>query len=98
MDGLTVILGTTLQRIVNHSEIRIATPQGDVLLISEGDIISNEVVDASGELRRYTISSNSVVKIETTGASLKGIDATAGTILKWLDDGGTISKSRDDNK
>lgn len=74
----------------------VTTPQGETLRLSSGDILRSENADASGNLKRYIISASAVVAIEVEGRSLSGLDAAKGTILKWVDDGGTISKSRDD--
>lgn len=91
----TVILGTSsLEK--SGDTIRVTTPHGDVLLIQRSDIEAEDAAEAAGNLKRYTLVKGAKVLIEVTGESLLGADVLRGTITKWLDDGGTISKSRDD--
>ncbi|WP_165225915.1 hypothetical protein [Affinirhizobium pseudoryzae] len=96
MGPLTVILGSLLKGEEKSGIVRIVTPKGDVLCFNESDVVTSSSVDASGELRRYAIPADANVTIEVTGAALRGLDVTVDSVLKWVDDGGTISKSRDD--
>lgn len=96
MGPLTVILGSALKSAEKKGVIRLVTPKGDVISFQEEDVVSSSSVDASGELRRYAIPADATVTIEVTGAALRGLDVTIDSVLKWVDDGGTISKSRDD--
>lgn len=75
----------------------ITTPHGDMLRVSSADIMRTDDADASESIKRYIISPTARVSIEVDGRQLTGVDAHDGTILKWVDDGGTISKSRDDD-
>ena len=77
-------------------DLHITTPHGDTLRVRSSDILRSDDADTSGKIRRYIISPDAQVSIEVEGRQLTGLDALNGTILKWLDDGSTISKSRDD--
>jgi hypothetical protein len=96
MGPLVVLLGNPIKSDSAKGIIRLVTPKGDVLTIKEADVVSTSSVDAGGELKRYAIGADAVVTAEFSGASLRGLDVSIDSILKWVDDGGTISKSRDD--
>ncbi|WP_124608906.1 hypothetical protein [Burkholderia seminalis] len=96
MGPLTVLLGSPLDTEKKSGIIRIVTPKGDVISIQAKDVISSSNADAGGDLKRYAIPGDAIVTIEVTGSVLRGLDATTDTVMKWVDDGGTISKSRDD--
>lgn len=96
MGPLTVIIGSVVTKDKQKGVIRLVTPRGDVISIKESDIVSGSSIDAGGDLKRFAIGSDAVVTVEFSGHALRGFDFVSDTITKYQDDGGTISKSRDD--
>src|SRR4051812_23356458 len=73
---------------------------GMTISVSKAGIHKLAVADtAKNPLSRVFLEPDAEVAIFMKAKDMMGGDAgTAGTILKWLDDGGTISKSRDDSQ
>lgn len=75
---------------------RIVTPKMEALTVRSSDIESEEDVEPSGGLKRYFLKPECTIQIDVTGEAIAGLDFSTKSILKWVDDGGTIRKSRDE--
>jgi hypothetical protein len=96
MQSKTVLVGSQIGDKTPDGSFRVRSPHGDVFRVKQADVLQSDMAEPGGDLRRYTLADDAVVLLEMIGKNLSGIDAVDGTILKWVDDGGTISKSRDD--
>lgn len=84
---------------------KIVTAAGENLLVESKGITKSFPIEAGGVagLTRIFIDQDSSIWLGVSAESIltlsKGTSSEIGrgTILKWLDDGGTISKSRDDS-
>lgn len=106
-----VILGIRLPSD-RQGYITIQTLGGDTITVSERDIENSCLLSASGRQEdgeRFFLNENAKVQIDVAAGKLgpissysetstifKSSDDGAGTITKYFDDGGTVSKSRDD--
>ncbi|WP_146203757.1 hypothetical protein [Azospirillum sp. TSO5] len=78
------------------SDVKVVTPAGDVVRIPTDAIKHLQNVDASGELVRFFLNPEAEIEVTIKGDMITASRAGTNTIYKYLDDGGTISKSRDD--
>lgn len=83
---------------------KILTAAGEFLLVESSKIVKSFPIEASSEkgLSRIFVEEGANIWLGVSGEILQRLNPGTssigdGTILKWLDDGGTISKSRDDN-
>jgi len=83
---------------------KILTAAGESLLVESSKIVKSFPVEASSEkgLCRIFVEDGANIWLGVTGEILQKLNPSVpnigdSTILKWMDDGGTISKSRDDN-
>ena len=93
-DTLTIV-GTALEA-KSKDWVRIKSPTGDVFVLPADSVSRTESIEPGGDLSRYVLAAGATVHLEIEGDQLIGIDQLDSTILKWRDDGGTMSKSRDD--
>ena len=82
---------------------RVITVTGEKLLIETKGIVKSFPIEASGEsgLNRVLIEQNTNIWMGISSELLQSFndgnsDIGLKSIMKWVDDGGTISKSRDD--
>ncbi|MCU4652152.1 hypothetical protein N8I71_04885 [Roseibacterium sp. SDUM158016] len=95
MGPYTVIIGAKIVGASTESKTKIITPQGDEIEFDNDDLVSSQTVDTS-ELARFILKKDAAVSVNFSSEALRGFDFASHTILKYHDDGSTISKSRDD--
>lgn len=83
---------------------KILTAAGESLLVESSKIVKSFPIEASSSngLSRIFVEESANIWLGVSGEILQKLNPTSasigdGTVLKWMDDGGTISKSRDDN-
>ena len=84
----TVILGSPIKGNKQPGKIRLITPTGDVLSINENDIVHQGNADSGGDLKRYAVSSDAPVLLETTAGKFvePAVLQLRGQKDKYMDD------------